>query len=422
MDQNKKNNELDDNFEDEFLDDLSEMEDDDNSVSEDDAIHDNLDEDLDLDSDDILSQQDSSVSKTKNTKSTDAYASVDDEDGDEDEDDFSDLDLDLDDTPALSDDGEFKLDDDFTDKQPATSITSNKLNQSSIKKFMPAILGAIALVGLYLMFSGKNEATKLVEPVKAQLDSVTSKAKQAINAKKTDSTQEQPLEVNNAKDLQIAEPNKVAASKTDNEGSQSLDDALDLNLTETKAKVSANQQEIAKQKQEAEIFGLKKVKSELDKTKQQMVKAVDNAMDAKLTTLINDNFKEVNTKLQKLEALVQTNTKYLNNNKKQLDSLRRDLNVSTKMVQNLIKELKTNKTPAAAKAEPPAADAPVKAAQFTAPSLRIHAVIPGRAWLKNAAGDLITVTEGDEIAPYGRVLGIDAPSNAVITSSGVTLR
>lgn len=59
---------------------------------------------------------------------------------------------------------------------------------------------------------------------------------------------------------------------------------------------------------------------------------------------------------------------------------------------------------------------------FVSPSLSVHAIIPGRAWLKNRDGKTITVTEGDPIDGYGKVLAIDAPANKVITSSGVVLR
>ena len=59
---------------------------------------------------------------------------------------------------------------------------------------------------------------------------------------------------------------------------------------------------------------------------------------------------------------------------------------------------------------------------FNNPSLHVHAIIPGRAWLKKHDGGIITVSEGDLLGEYGKVLAIDPSSAAVITSSGVTLR
>jgi hypothetical protein len=56
------------------------------------------------------------------------------------------------------------------------------------------------------------------------------------------------------------------------------------------------------------------------------------------------------------------------------------------------------------------------------PEYMVHAVIPGRAWLKSSKGQITTVTEGDTIGNYGKILVIDAANGVVLTSSGVTFR
>ncbi|MBP6103822.1 MAG: hypothetical protein KBD23_02755 [Gammaproteobacteria bacterium] len=56
------------------------------------------------------------------------------------------------------------------------------------------------------------------------------------------------------------------------------------------------------------------------------------------------------------------------------------------------------------------------------PEYQVHAVIPGRAWLKSTKGTIITVAEGDNLGNYGKVLVIDAAHGLVLTSSGVTFR
>jgi septal ring factor EnvC (AmiA/AmiB activator) len=56
------------------------------------------------------------------------------------------------------------------------------------------------------------------------------------------------------------------------------------------------------------------------------------------------------------------------------------------------------------------------------PLYAVHAIIPGRAWLKNKEGKTLTVTEGDALDKYGKILVIDAPTGVVVTSSGVILR
>ncbi|MBS0289054.1 MAG: hypothetical protein JSS07_03320 [Proteobacteria bacterium] len=63
-----------------------------------------------------------------------------------------------------------------------------------------------------------------------------------------------------------------------------------------------------------------------------------------------------------------------------------------------------------------------KSEAYSSPTYSIHAIIPGRAWLRTREGKTITITEGDSVGEYGKVLKIDAPNGIVITTSGVTLR
>lgn len=56
------------------------------------------------------------------------------------------------------------------------------------------------------------------------------------------------------------------------------------------------------------------------------------------------------------------------------------------------------------------------------PDYTVHAIIPGRAWLKSASGQIITVTEGDKVGDYGTVAVIDAANGLVRTSSGITFK
>lgn len=58
----------------------------------------------------------------------------------------------------------------------------------------------------------------------------------------------------------------------------------------------------------------------------------------------------------------------------------------------------------------------------SAPSYTVHAIIPGRAWLKSSSGQIITVTEGDKIGDYGTVAVIDSANGLVRTSSGIILK
>ncbi|MFN7098565.1 MAG: hypothetical protein ACK4PR_13580, partial [Gammaproteobacteria bacterium] len=51
----------------------------------------------------------------------------------------------------------------------------------------------------------------------------------------------------------------------------------------------------------------------------------------------------------------------------------------------------------------------------------VQAIIPGRAWLKNSSGQIITVAPGDPVPGYGTVTNIDAQNGVVTTSSGTKI-
>ncbi len=56
------------------------------------------------------------------------------------------------------------------------------------------------------------------------------------------------------------------------------------------------------------------------------------------------------------------------------------------------------------------------------PKYVVHAIIPGRAWLRDPQNKIISITEGQEIDGYGKVLTIDPKLGTVILSSGQVLR
>ncbi len=55
-------------------------------------------------------------------------------------------------------------------------------------------------------------------------------------------------------------------------------------------------------------------------------------------------------------------------------------------------------------------------------NLAIHAIIPGRAWLRSPDGKTISVSEGDPVNGLGKIIKIDAYNGVVVTSSGAILR
>ncbi len=66
--------------------------------------------------------------------------------------------------------------------------------------------------------------------------------------------------------------------------------------------------------------------------------------------------------------------------------------------------------------------ASAKMQQDIPPQMIVQATIPGRAWLRSEAGELLTVIPGDDIPGYGRVISIDAATGTVVMSSRVVFR
>lgn len=59
---------------------------------------------------------------------------------------------------------------------------------------------------------------------------------------------------------------------------------------------------------------------------------------------------------------------------------------------------------------------------YQAPEYVVHAIIPGRAWLKSTSGKIVTVTEGQPLGNYGNIAVIDTENGTVVTSSGTSFR
>ncbi|MBI2790824.1 MAG: hypothetical protein HYX61_02600 [Gammaproteobacteria bacterium] len=180
-------------------------------------------------------------------------------------------------------------------------------------------------------------------------------------------------------------------------------------------------------------------------------KAIPNLEEAQQQAKLAQSEEAVTTKLQKkLDELQATN-------KQQIDALHRDLSIAQQNAANATKNLATmqhdvqtlsatvqeltaqikairddqlaliakeeeRQQKARQKAKPKSQKISPKSAAFTTPHLTVHAIIPGRAWIRTADGKTITITEGDTVGEYGKVLKIDAPNGVVLTSSGVTLR
>ncbi len=56
------------------------------------------------------------------------------------------------------------------------------------------------------------------------------------------------------------------------------------------------------------------------------------------------------------------------------------------------------------------------------PEYHVHAIIPGRAWIRNHQNVIISVTEGQEIPDLGKIVTIDSKQGIIILSNGQVLR
>lgn len=59
---------------------------------------------------------------------------------------------------------------------------------------------------------------------------------------------------------------------------------------------------------------------------------------------------------------------------------------------------------------------------YNGPEYVVHAILPGRAWLKSSKGQIVTVSEGDVLGDYGKILVVDSKDGIVLTSSGISFR
>jgi outer membrane murein-binding lipoprotein Lpp len=154
--------------------------------------------------------------------------------------------------------------------------------------------------------------------------------------------------------------------------------------------------------------------------------------------LLEENAKKNQERVGKLESKFSELMDAMGSLNQNMNQVTRELSTINDSVQKLNKEVKLIKAdaqptqPQAAKSLPDEiqtgmkyetkSGGPSQITRESTPNMSVHAIIPGRAWLKSRDGTTITVTEGDSLDRYGKVLVIDASNGVVITSSGVTLR
>ncbi len=216
--------------------------------------------------------------------------------------------------------------------------------------------------------------------------------------------------------------------------------------TQTKGAPKATQLEVTKLEPKAaptaptvaaDITQPKGAIPNLYEAEQQAKQAVsDEKITAILQKKIDDQFNAQKQQIEAIQKEVASATQNSANANKTTAAVQHDLAMLQTTVQDLVNQIKAinaNEAAALAKeqerearekerAKPKKPKITSKSESFTSPNLSVHAIIPGRAWIRTPDGKTITVTEGDTVGEYGKVLKIDAANGQVVTTSGVTLR
>lgn len=140
-------------------------------------------------------------------------------------------------------------------------------------------------------------------------------------------------------------------------------------------------------------------------------------------TRIESQSRDQQQRIQFLEQSIRSVNSQLGQISQSIAGATQDLSAVEGLLQKIAKDVNTLvHPPVPAASAPQHKDPTVPPEVLNAPRLSVHAIIPGRAWLKNKEGRIITVAEGETLEPYGKVLMIDPKQGVVITSSGVAIR
>ena len=381
--------------------------------------------------------------------------------GSEDSFDTDDLDLDLDDLDL--DEEELNFDDldenlSFDDDTTSQAIET-PTSESPIKKPSKLVTGLItaAIVGgvtYYGLTSGSSDGNETKASTQAPLPKIenklTSEAKpegkkepHTVNKQLDDLTailEEEQAEkqtkehkdvVENKMPEAIVHPapaKEISKENADKVKAEELAPVADKETVNDKEKLDkpSDSKDNWSTTEAAMIKDMSKVLNEA-KSASATVKESESDINSVISKL-KEYDKKDSLRTAKIEKIIKTLGKQINSNQKKIDTISREFAINNKLLQSISKNIKNQKNAPTINAEkhdkPMAANkkAPITTPKFDAPSYTVHAIIPGRAWLKNNEGDILTVTDGDMLEGYGKILAIDAPSNGVITSSGIVIR
>lgn len=316
-----------------------------------------------------------------------------------------------DDKDDFEDEFEFDLDDEFDEDEDKAEETS-KARPSPVaergKSKFPwliavAAIGAVGFAGYKFVQMGDSSD---------RVGDIVRKAPEVQTTRQTQATQpaipttEDPAFALDNTDFVTTDSQNSRNGSTSN----TLDNQLDT-LSQTSTEAQSTDSLFGSSSSESTQASTTDIEKSLSVLKKELTTLSKTSKDVK------NNEKDIELTASKVVNI----DKNLNQIQQEIKQLTRIVKSLAEQVGDLQSARSQLQAARAAKARHPGNIA-ASAQKSVSDAMTIHAIIPGRAWLRTQAGKTVSVTEGDMLGEYGKVLKIDAPTGSVITSSGVTIR
>lgn len=313
-----------------------------------------------------------------------------------------------------------KVDEDFADEfdfiedddlKAAPQSGSSSTSSAPMKKSGPGYAGLIRMISIGAVVIGSAYFGYVFLHSKAAKEAADTTAAPPTTTDTTNSTAAAPTTldtpVNNA-EVAPVDFNQPASDTTMPIAGPSTKDKLAEALPDSKS--FAQIQKDLQKPAETKAVIPDEINATLDSISEEMTLNVNQIKQLETTiTGLASTLEQLNKSISAMDNRVLGLTETV-------DGLAQDLNNVKKIMTDEDVDLtSTSSVKLSNKSKP-------SALKDSAPDYSVHAIIPGRAWLKSASGQIITVTEGDKVGDYGTIAVIDAANGLVRTSSGITFR
>lgn len=163
------------------------------------------------------------------------------------------------------------------------------------------------------------------------------------------------------------------------------------------------------------INAINAINQQVNQNKEQIAR-LENSFN-----LISRNLSKLSMDLNSLDSRMLSLTNNINTLSSDVNLVKRDLRTEDFDALTLPTLNKNNPGPNQALNHPKRSNIN-PAALEEGPEYIVHAIVPGRVWLKSIEGQILSLTEGESLGDYGKIVMIDANNQIVLTSSGVTFR